>query len=134
MFKKRIGYSALNGLAGSLANASTWSYAHRWQHPGDVNAESARLTTNSSSFSDNSFSSSNGVWADASYIRLQTVAFSYMLPAGLLRKAGISNVAFNLNAQNIFVITKYKGIDPELNNFQGMPPERTITAGFSCSF
>jgi TonB-linked SusC/RagA family outer membrane protein len=134
MFKKRIGNSALHGLAGSMANASSWSYAHRWQYPGDVNAESARLTTNSASFSDNSLSSSNGVWTDASYIRLQTVALSYMLPASLLRKAGISNVAFNLNAQNIFVITKYKGIDPELNNFQGMPPERTITAGVTCSF
>lgn len=92
------------------------------------------ITTNPGSFSDASFSSSNGQYVDASYLRLQTIALSYTLPASLLRRAHMNTVTFNINAQNIFVITKYQGIDPEVTNFPAMPPVRTVTAGITCSF
>jgi len=131
-FSKQSGTSALYGYGGT-SNMSKYQYEHRWSYPGQTNALTPRLTTNTVS-SDLNFSSSNGYWADASYIRLRTVAVSYSLPQRWVHKAGMTGLAVTFNAQNIFVITKYKGIDPEIFNFGSMPASRTITAGLSCSF
>ena len=131
-FSKQYGTTAVYGYGGTN-NMSKYQYEHRWQYPGQTDALTARLTSNTV-FSDQSFSSSNGYWTDASYIRLRTLAASYSLPQKWVRKAGMSGLSLTFNAQNIFVITKYKGIDPEVFNFGGIPPTRTITAGLSCSF
>ncbi len=37
------------------------------------------------------------------------------------------NLFFHSN--NLFVITKYKGVDPETQNFGGLPPVKIITGG-----
>jgi hypothetical protein len=78
-------------------------------------------------------SSSNGNWTDASFIRLRTVGLSYNLPDKIARKARLNNLAISINAQNLFVITKFRGGDPETYNFGAMPATRTLTAGITCS-
>jgi TonB-linked SusC/RagA family outer membrane protein len=131
-FVKQTGNNALNNnYPGNMANTSVWQYKHRWQKPGDM-AQAPALTT-LSTFNAASLSSSTGNWTDASYIRLGTVAFSWMVPSKILAKAKISNLALNVNAQNLFVITPFRGGDPEGARFGGMPPVRTVTAGVSCS-
>jgi hypothetical protein len=39
-----------------------------------------------------------------------------------------------IQAQNLFTITRYKGIDPETQNMLALPPLRTIAAGVQLSF
>jgi len=131
-FRKQTGNNALGYTAGTLGNTSVWQFQHRWQSPGQE-ALAPRLTTKPG-YSDGLFSSSTGNWSDASFIRLQTLNLSYTVSDKWARKAGMSRMAFMLSAQNIFIITSYKGIDPEVPTFGGMPPARTITAGLSCSF
>lgn len=68
---------------------------------------------------------------NASFARIDNINLGYNL--GSITKS-ISNVRINLSAQNVFVITKYKGIDPEINN--GIdnnlyPRPRTIALGLS---
>lgn len=68
---------------------------------------------------------------NASFARIDNINLGYNL--GSLTKS-ISNVRINLSAQNVFVFTKYKGIDPEINN--GIdnnlyPRPRTIALGLS---
>ncbi len=128
-YKKGIGNNFLKSSYAQLSNISQWEYDNRWQKPGDI-ALAPKLT-NAAVFSD--FSTSDGNYTDASFIRLRTVALSYGLPAALARKAHLSNLSFNINAQNLFVITKFKGGDPEAGSFGSLPPTRTITAGISCS-
>jgi len=137
-FVKQIGQSALasnNGV--SNFNISLDQYNNRWTTPGQTNATVAKLTTNPVSLNgtagDNSFTESSGSYVDASYIRLQTVALQYSLPKAWAAKIKMSNLSLNANAQNIFVITPYKGLDPEVRNFPGMPPTRTITLGLSAN-
>lgn len=134
-FSKRNGSNALAIDAPStsqIKNTSTWEYDHRWTYPGQL-ADAPKLTTQSSLAAGN-FTTSDGSITDASFIRLKTVAIGWSLPAQWAKKAGIGGLSVNVNAQNIFVFTKYKGADPETNNFGSMPPARTITAGISCSF
>ena len=52
---------------------------------------------------------------DASYLRLQTMTVGYTLPKALLKKISISNIRLYLTASNLFTITGYSGVDPEVN-------------------
>lgn len=128
-YRKGMGINSLLGITNSTTNSSLWEYNHRWKNPGDI-SEAPKSTTVSTI---TNFSSSNGGWTDASFIRLQTVGLSYMLPDKIARKARLNNMTVSINAQHLFLITKYKGGDPEGSNFGSMPPTRTITAGISCS-
>ncbi|WP_038528021.1 TonB-dependent receptor [Formosa agariphila] len=79
---------------------------------------------------------------DASFFRLKNLNITYNLKPELLKKIFIQRASFSLTASNIFVITSYSGLDPEVNyngtsNFnQGYdnaayPPTRTITLGLN---
>lgn len=52
---------------------------------------------------------------DGSYLRLQTLTLGYTLPEKLLSKLKIENVRIYATANNLFTITGYSGVDPEVN-------------------
>jgi len=51
---------------------------------------------------------------DGSYFRLQNLNFGYNLPANLVSKMGLGSLRVFANAQNLFTITKYPFLDPEV--------------------
>lgn len=105
----------------------------RWQKPGDI-APIARFTTQTS-LRDAYFTNySDGGLTDASFIRLSNLSISYNLPSGFIRKFGMQGCSVYFHTNNLFVITKYKGIDPETLNFGGLPPAKFISCGLSFSF
>ena len=54
---------------------------------------------------------------DGSYLRLQTLTIGYTLPKQTLKKLHLSNMRIYLTATNLFTITGYSGIDPEVNSY-----------------
>ncbi|SDI97951.1 TonB-linked outer membrane protein, SusC/RagA family [Flavobacterium glycines] len=62
-------------------------------------------------------------WAveDGSFIRLNTLSLGYTVPADALSKYGISKLRFYATANNVFVITKYSGLDPEVSTIRRTP-------------
>lgn len=52
---------------------------------------------------------------DGSYLRLQTLTLGYTLPNAILNKIHIEKLRLYLTATNLFTITGYSGIDPEVN-------------------
>lgn len=63
---------------------------------------------------------------DASFIKLREISLGYDLPAGLVKRAGITNANISVYSRNIILWTAAKiGIDPE-NAFQ---PQANIQAG-----
>ena len=54
---------------------------------------------------------------DGSYLRLKDISLSYNIKGGILNKAGISRVQPYFTAHNLLTITKYKGMDPEVNQW-----------------
>ncbi len=71
---------------------------------------------------------------NASFVRMDNANLGYNF--GKLLK-GKGNLNMNLNVSNVFVITKYKGIDPEIeggvdNNFYPRP--RTFSLGLNLGF
>ncbi len=51
---------------------------------------------------------------DGSFIRLNYSQISYSLPTATIKKWGLTKLSFYLSANNLFVITKYSGSDPEV--------------------
>lgn len=120
-------YLNSNERAGTMTNIPYEIYKNRWQRPGD-HAAYTRLTTNSSEAS--LITESDISFTDASFLRLQNVALYYRLPEQIMKGKQLS---IHLNAQNLWLLTKFKGLDPEIQSI-GMPSQRTVTAGLSLTF
>ncbi|WP_299014608.1 TonB-dependent receptor [uncultured Polaribacter sp.] len=54
---------------------------------------------------------------DGSYIRLKNIALGYTLPSDIVSKLKMQNVRLAVSAQNLFTITNYSGLDPEVSYF-----------------
>ncbi|SRR5579862_680495 len=132
-FTKQMAGNAFNDgqIPGNISNQSV-EVLNRWQKPGDI-AAFARFTTNPQG-SDFDYSNSDASYTDASFIRLTNLSISYNLPEHIAKEAGLQGCHLFLQGQNLFVITKYKGIDPETHNFGGMPLSKIFTGGISLNF
>lgn len=129
-YKKQIGTNAYATLrpAGIIGNnVPSEVLTNSWMKSGN-NAEFARFTTNPKA-SDYNLSGSDFAYSDASYIRLTNLVISYSLPKDLDKKIGINNGSVFFKGQNLLLITKYKGADPETQNFGQLPPQKIFTVG-----
>jgi TonB-linked SusC/RagA family outer membrane protein len=132
--KKQIGKNAikLSSNVGAIGNQPMELIGKQWQKTGDI-ATYARFTTKSNQGTA-LYNFSDGLYTDASFIRLSTLSLSYSLPILWIKKAGVKGCSLFANAHNLFVLTNYKGLDPETQNFGGMPPSKTIVGGININF
>ena len=119
------------GLVNS--NQPTWVLSH-WQSPGDITAF-GKYTTQYDSVAQafSNFARSDGVIVNASFVRLKNLALSYELPAKLVKSAHLQMVKFYIQAQNLFTITNYKGLDPETQSGLSLPTLKMFTGGIRVS-
>ncbi|MEP7145035.1 MAG: TonB-dependent receptor [Ferruginibacter sp.] len=52
------------------------------------------------------------------YLRLKNLSIGYSLPAKVLKNVGIDRLRIYVQAQNLFTITNYTGLDPEITTQQ----------------
>jgi len=52
---------------------------------------------------------------DASYLRLSNLQLTYTMPDKLMKSIGFSGAQIYVQGQNILTITKYSGMDPDIN-------------------
>lgn len=96
----------------------------RWQKPGDI-TDIPRLTTYSGDATVNGGSANNyggnvanmssRYLSDGSFLRLKNVALSYNLPKSVVKSLQLSKLKATISVTNLFTLTKYKGLDPEVN-------------------
>jgi TonB-dependent starch-binding outer membrane protein SusC len=135
-FKKQIGSNYLNSLqlAGSAYNQPQ-IVLNRWQKTGQITeVQKFTSTTGLVSTAFSNLVNSSAIWSDASYIRCKNVAISYSLPDRLVRKMKMQSAKIYVHAQNLFVLTNYKGSDPETQNFYTLPPLKTMVFGIQMNF
>jgi TonB-linked SusC/RagA family outer membrane protein len=72
------------------------------------------IAENDASFSTNQVPNSY-YKEDGSYLRCKSLILGYTMPANQLKKWGIEKMRFFVQAANLFTITKYTGLDPELS-------------------
>ncbi|MBS1597442.1 MAG: SusC/RagA family TonB-linked outer membrane protein [Bacteroidetes bacterium] len=133
-FKQQLRPSAIfNSTPGGLYNQSS-QVLNRWQKPGD-HAKFARFTTQPED-SDSFLFLSDGIFSDASFIRLQNLSLTYELPLAWAKRAGMQNANIYFHGQNLFVLSKYNGIDPgqEGLSLGAIPPAKMFTFGIQFNF
>tara|TARA_R110002049_G_scaffold993_2_gene7110 strand:- start:56005 stop:58650 length:2646 start_codon:yes stop_codon:yes gene_type:complete len=86
-------------------------------------------------------------WAveDGSFLRLNTLTLGYTVPEKFLSPIGVSNLRFYATANNVFIITDYSGLDPEVStrrrtpltpgvDFSPYPRSRQLVFGLNLNF
>lgn len=142
-FEKRLGQTNERGTypggfdsdIGSHLQNQPISVSDRWQKPGD----NSLVQKYNQNFGDvyhaiSYLNNSDGVWADASYIRLKNVSISWQLPVKLRRTLRLQDARLYTHAQNLFTIFTYKGSDPETRSLTTLPPLRMVAIGCQLTF
>ncbi|MDN5216796.1 TonB-dependent receptor [Fulvivirgaceae bacterium BMA12] len=131
--------SLIEGSGRTFNKSST--VLNGWSGPGTSNTIPRAITTDPNQ---------NGILSDqfiedGSYLRLRNLQIGYTLPEGILSPLGVSTARVYVAGQNLFVLTGYSGIDPEVgfdeNNsaVAGVdndlyPQVRTWSVGVNVSF
>jgi TonB-linked SusC/RagA family outer membrane protein len=98
-------YPGFVGAKSKTALYDSWRPDHH-------NAKAPILET-TQSFSNNQVPNSYLV-ENGSYLRAKNVSLGYTIAPALLKRAGIERFRIYVQAANLFTITKYTGIDPEI--------------------
>lgn len=136
------GVKVFNGYKYSTYNMSEQTYNRdnrimdAWT-PENQNTDIPRLST----ADDNRNFGTNSTWylEDASYIRLKNITIGYSLPQSTLNKlVKGSSLRLYVTAENLFTITDYSGMDPEVGGIGfdvgSYPVSRILSTGLSFSF
>ena len=141
-FNAATGYDRLNisrFMAASMTGVSRFvtlrdAYFKGWDHV----ANKADALYPSLTNTDNKSYANSDFWLeDASFIKLKNISLSYRIPRRVLKFA---SVQLSVSAQELFTITRYKGMDPEVyTSYDGLdygayPIPRTITFGAKFRF
>lgn len=132
-----VNTSTLENLTG-LQNQSTTTL-NRWT-PDNTNTNIPRATTVKPTAR-----SWDRLVEDGSYLRGKTVQLGYNLPQATLQRMKLSTLKVYVNVQNLFTITDYSGLDPEVSRYGSdnvspgfdsgaYPNARTISFGINASF
>jgi TonB-linked SusC/RagA family outer membrane protein len=134
VFKKRMAQDPfLNLMVGSMSNFILPDEVknNHWQQAGDK-ALYPRYTATGNL---GNIGASNGSWVDGSYLRMNTLSIAYDLPAKWIQRIRMQGCRLSAETQNLFVITSYKGIDPEVQSLSGFTPlTRVITTTLTINF
>lgn len=127
------------GRGADIKNPTSVDILDRWT-PTHTNTTVAGFST-----SNTTYAQSSQFVEDGSFIRLNNVTLGYTFPKHILSNK-FKDARIYMSAQNLLVITKYSGLDPELTSTpnwsdiaQGIdngtyPATRTITFGLKVAF
>ena len=112
----------------------------RWQQPGDI-TEIPRMTRTGNNYN----LPSSRLLSDASFLRLRTVSLGYTIPSETLNRLRIQRARVYVQAANLWTLTSYEGLDPEVNvaesnqNVRGIdhatvPQPRSFQVGLNLTF
>lgn len=104
----RANYEAMTGN-GNQSYATTW----RWRKNGDI-TDIPRALHSSQGTSYNSLVSDRYV-ENGDYLRLQYIQAKYNFDPKKLKKYGINSLSLSATINNVFCLTKYTGVDPEVS-------------------
>jgi hypothetical protein len=129
---------SFGGAKSHTALYDSWTPSHQ-------NAK-APIQETTQSFSTNSVPNSYFV-EKGSYLRLKNVQIGYTLAANNLQKLGVNRLRVYISAANLFTVTKYSGVDPEVGTSSetgqqtaygvddgSYPSQRTFLLGLNLQF
>ncbi|MEL6987260.1 MAG: SusC/RagA family protein, partial [Bacteroidota bacterium] len=128
------GYSAMMH-SGTFGRSLHPDILNAWQQPGDVtdvprmeNGNVDLVRTQSTRF-----------LTDASFIALRNVSLGYTFNKSLTDKIGVDNLRLSITGENLYLMSKRDGLDPQYN-LAGTPagndflPARIVSVGLNANF
>lgn len=113
------------------------TYANRWT-PTHTNTNIPRVLGSVTNYN------TSRVIEDGSFLRFKTVSLGYQVPSSLLQRVKVKSLRIYVTAQNLFTLTSYSGVDPEVSvrnsaltpayDYSPYPRARTYVAGVSVNF
>ncbi len=115
-------------LRGSAGRAMHVDQLKRWQKADDI-TDVAKLATGTTMYDSDRWLTSSD------YLNLRTVALTYTFPKKFLTRTKLSNAKVYVNAENLFITSARKGMDPT-QTFTGAPsytyaPSRIVSLGLN---
>lgn len=109
------------------------AYDNRWQKPGDdATVQKLSLSANRTY---TQFANSDGAIGRVNFVRLQTAALGYHIPAKLTGRLGISHAKIYMHAQNLLTFCNYSHLmDPESPSLFNAPVLKSLTFGLNVNF
>ncbi len=126
-------------LANFRSDIDPWSESN-------PNGTDPRLAVNQPSdpsVSDNNRTVSDRWLENGSYLRVRNLELAYVFSRSILNKFNFSTARFYVSGQNLFTITKYKGLDPDVQGTSviargfdagNWPASRIISVGIQADF
>ncbi|GAA3958214.1 TonB-dependent receptor [Pedobacter ginsengiterrae] len=71
---------------------------------------------------------------NASYLKLKNLQIGYTIPEKISKKALISRARIYVSGENLWTITNYPGLDPEIGAGVGYPTMRQYSVGLNVTF
>ena len=93
-----------------ITNKPVHFFNERWTQPGDVATYPGAANVIASYDTDL-------MVEDGSFMRIKQIQFGYSLPENTIEKMHINNLRFYVSLDDFFTFTGYKGLDPEIGNF-----------------
>lgn len=142
-FGNWIYYGTQAGLRDQRFWNNETAILRRWQKAGDI-TDIPRPVFGDNVSNGSSFPLDINVFK-GDFVKLRTLTLGYNLPKSLLEKIKITGARFYINGNNLLILTKYPGPDPEVSsngngttNFgvdrNTVANQRTLTVGLSVGF
>ncbi|MBM6993104.1 MAG: SusC/RagA family TonB-linked outer membrane protein [Prevotella sp.] len=138
---KIINMARINAENMYTTNNQSTAVNYRWRKEGDgINGE--RILPRALYGSGYNWMGSDRFVEDGSFVRLNYLQLSYGFDKKWLRHLGLSNLSVYFSADNLFIITNYSGVDPEVP-YGGMgvttdnamtPRAKSYTLGLTVDF
>lgn len=114
----QTGFYVYNGTRATILDQRFWNSSvqvlRRWQKPGDVTDIPKVIYADNVSNGSAQPISENAQKGD--FLKLRNMTVSYYMPNSLMTKAGLTSMRFYISGQNLGMITKYQGPDPEVSS------------------
>lgn len=116
----------------------------RWTKEGQITSV-PKLYYGGDNFINQNGSLNSRFLENGNFLRAQMISLAYTFPVAMISRVKLTNLRVYAQVQNAFVVTRYKGLDPELansvttNNAPGLdyntnPVPRTYTVGLNLGF
>ena len=141
-FTYRYGVDVINNARMNVENMYTnnnqsFAVNWRWRKDGDItNMPRALYSTGYN------WLGSDRYVEDASYLRMSYLQLSYSVDPNLLKKYGLTQLYLSGSANNLFILSKYTGLDPEIGtdgwgrafDYSKTPRSRSFTLSLTLGF
>ena len=104
---------------------------HAWTPENPYNSKYPRLRNNANSKNN---IASDALVFNASYLRCKNIQLGYTLPSHISEKFFVENLKIYTSIDNLFTLTDFPGLDPEIAAGVGYPQLRQYSVGINVTF